>query len=294
MLFVTTGFIMEEFIMYNEIFDQINLAAKKRNLRDSTIRTYCNSVAHFLTRTQKDPASLTFDDVDIFLTEKRLSGISPATYNHYHAGIRFYYKKVLKINWDDDDIPRMKPDRKIPVVLSKEEISAVLNATSNLKHKAIIATIYSGGLRASEAVHLHYEDISRKNKTIYIRSSKSRSDRYTILAERTLDILTKYWFECGKPTGILFPNQYTGDYLSRESINQFFKKSAARAGIRKKVSTHCLRHSFASHLFEAGHDVRYIQALLGHRDPRSTEIYLHTSNKTLLGIKSPFDEMGGE
>ena len=280
--------------MYNEIFDQITFAAKKRNLRDSTIRTYCTSVSHFLSYIQKDPWSLTIEDVDTFLTEKRLSGISPATYNHYYAGIRFYYRKVLKMNWDNDDIPRMKLDRKLPVVLSKKEISAILDAASNLKYKAMIATIYSGGLRVSEAVHLHYEDISRKNKTIYIRSSKSRSDRYTILAERTLDILTQYWFECGRPTGILFPNQYTGDYLTRESVNEYLKKSAAQAGIKKKVTTHCLRHSFASHLFESGYDVRYIQALLGHHDPRATEIYLHTSNKTRLGIKSPFDEMDGE
>ena len=232
--------------------------------------------------------------VDTFLTEKRLSGISPETYNHYHSGIRFFYKKVLKMNWDDDDIPRMKRDRSLPTVLTKAEISAILYTTPNLKHKAMIATMYSGGLRVSEVTHLHYDDISRTNKTIHIRDGKSRFDRYTLLADRTLEILTEYWFKCGRPTGILFPSSWTGDYLVKDSVIQFFRKSAKRAGIQKHVSTHCLRHSFASHLFEAGCDVKYIQALLGHRDPRSTEIYLHVSNKTLLGIRSPFDEMGGE
>ena len=280
--------------MYEEIFNQIQSAANKRNLKDSTIHAYCTSVAHFLNHTAKDIDALTTDDVDIFLTEKKLSGISPETYNHYHSGIRFFYKKVLKMNWDDDDIPRMKRDRKLPTVLTKTEISAILDATPNLKHKAMIATMYSGGLRVSEVTHLHYDDISRTKKTIHIRDGKSRSDRYTLLADRTLEILTEYWFQCGRPRGILFPSSWTGDYLTKDCVIQFFRESAKRAGIQKHVSTHCLRHSFASHLFESGCDVKYIQALLGHRDPKSTEVYLHVSNKTLLGIRSPFDEMGGE
>ena len=247
-----------------------------------------------MNHTAKDIDALTTDDVDIFLTEKKLSGISPETYNHYHSGIRFFYKKILKKNWDDDDIPRMKRDRKLPTVLTKTEISAILDATPNLKHKAMIATMYSGGLRVSEVTHLHYDDISRTNKTIHIRDGKSRSDRYTLLADRTLEILTEYWFQCSRPKGILFPSSWTGDYLTKDSVIQFFRESAKRAGIQKHVSTHCLRHSFASHLFESGCDVKYIQALLGHRDPKSTEVYLHVSNKTLLGIRSPFDEMGGE
>ena len=280
--------------MYEEIFNQIRSAANKRNLKESTINAYCTSVAHFLNHTAKDIDALTTDDVDTFLTEKKLSGISPETYNHYHSGIRFFYKKVLKMNWDDDDIPRMKRDRKLPAVLTKAEISTILDATPNLKHKAMIATMYSGGLRVSEVTHLHYDDISRTNKTIHIRDGKSRSDRYTLLADRTLEILTEYWFQCGRPRGILFPSSWTGDYLTKDSVIQFFRESAERAGIQKHVSTHCLRQSFASHLFESGCDIKYIQALLGHRDPKSTEIYLHVSNKTLLGIKSPFDEMGGE
>ena len=130
--------------MYDEILSQITNAANKRNLRDSTIHAYCTSVAHFLNYTDKPIDALTTDDVDSFLTDKRLSGISPETYNHYHSGIRFFYKKVLKMNWDDDDIPRMKRDRSLPTVLTKAEISAILDATPNLKHKAMIATIFRG------------------------------------------------------------------------------------------------------------------------------------------------------
>ena len=145
--------------MYDEIFSQITNAANKRNLRDSTIHAYCTSVAHFLKYTDKQIDALTTDDVDTFLTEKRLSGISPETYNHYHSGIRFFYKKVLKMNWDDDDIPRMKRDRSLPIVLTKAEISAILDATPNLKHKAMIATMYSAYISCAILENRRYKSI---------------------------------------------------------------------------------------------------------------------------------------
>lgn len=281
--------------MYEDIFAQIRNEAEKRNLKETTINAYCNSVGYFLHNVNKDISALTTDDVDAFLTEKRLSGLKPQTYNHYHASIRFFFKRILKMNWDDEDIPRMKLDHSMPTVLSRNEIQSIIEHTPNLKHKAIIATMYSSGLRVSEVVHLHYDDISRTNRTIHVRESKSRRDRYTILSERNLDLLTKYWLQCGKPRDILFPSSWTGTYLATNSINQFFKKSAVKAGITKHVTSHCCRHSFASHLFESGVDIKYIQALLGHVDPKSTEVYIHVSNKSLLGIRSPYDlDKGGE
>ena len=281
--------------MYDNVFAQIRIEAEKRNLKDSTIDAYCYAVGYFLRTVNKEVTILTTDDVDAFLTEKRLGGLAPQTYNHYLSSIRFFYKRILKMNWDDEDIPRMKPDHSLPTVLSRNEMQSIIDHTPNLKHKAIIATMYSSGLRVSEVVHLHYDDISRTNKTIHVRESKSRRDRYTILSDRNLDLLTEYWCKCGKPRGILFPSSWTGTYLDKNSINQYFKKSASRAGITKHVSSHCCRHSFASHLFESGVDIKYIQALLGHVDPKSTEVYIHVSNKVLLGIRSPFDDLkGGE
>lgn len=183
----------------------------------------------------------------------------------------------------------------LTAVLSRDEINAIIDATPNLKHKAIIATMYSSGLRVSEVVHLHYDDISRTNMTIHVRETKGRIDRYTILSQKNLDLLTEYWFKCGRPKDILFPSSWSGGYLDIASVNQFFKKSAKLAGINRHVSSHACRHSFASHLFESGTDIKYIQSLLGHVDPRSTDVYLHVSNKTLLGIRSPFDNPeGGE
>ena len=139
------------------------------------------------------------------------------------------------------------------------------------------------------------DDISRTNMTIHVRETKGRIDRYTILSQKNLDLLTEYWYKCGRPKDILFPSSWTGGYLDIASVNQFFKKSAKLAGITRHVSSHACRHSFASHLFESGTDIKYIQSLLGHVDPRSTDVYLHVSNKTLLGIRSPFDNPeGGE
>ena len=279
--------------MYEDIYNSIRLAAEKRNLRERTIQLYCNDVGYFLRCTNKQISELSLEEADAFLTRKRLEGISPETHNHYRASIKFLYKRVLKIAWDDEEVPAMKRERNLPTVLTPQEINAIIDATDNLKHKAIIATMYSSGLRVSEVIHLHYDDISRTNMTIHVREAKGRIDRYTILSKKNLDLLTEYWFKCGKPRGILFPSSWTGSYLDIGSINQFFKASAKKAGITRRVSSHACRHSFAGHLFESGVDIKYIQSLLGHVDPRSTDVYLHVSNKTLLGIRSPFDDPKG-
>ena len=278
--------------MYEEIFEKIRNEAVKRNLKSSTADAYCNTWKHFMNCVGKTSLEeLTIQDVEDFFFEKRIRSIKPETYNHYHSAILFVYKRILKMRWEEDDIPRMKNDRYLPTVLTKGEIQLILDATKNLKHKAMLATMYSAGLRVSELTHLHYSDISRTHRHIHVRDSKSRTDRYTLLADRTLDLLTEYWFKCGKPMDILFPSSYTGGYLDKNSVNQFLKKSAKKAGIEKHVTTHCLRHSFASHLLESGCDIKYIQSLLGHNDPKSTEVYLHVSDKTLLGIRSPFDDV---
>ena len=279
--------------MYEDIYDSIRKAAEKRNMRERTIQLYCRDVSYFLRCTNKPVDDLTLEDVDAFLSMKRLEGRSPETHNHYRASIKFLFKKVLKTTWDDEEVPAMKRERNLPTVLTPQEINAIIDVTDNLKHKAIIATMYSSGLRVSEVTHLHYDDISRKNMTIHIREAKGRIDRYTILSRKNLNLLTDYWFKYDKPKGILFPSSWTGGYLDIATVNQFFKASAKKAGITRRVSSHACRHSFASHLYESGVDIKYIQSLLGHVDPRSTNVYLHVSNKTLLGIRSPFDAPEG-
>ena len=153
--------------------------------------------------------------------------------------------------------------------------------------------MYSSGMRVSEVIHLHYDDISRSNMQIHVRDTKNRMDRYTILSKRCLDILTQYWFEKGRPRGILFPNKFTGNYLTVSTLEQVMRRAVSDAELPKKATPHCLRHSFATHLMEQGVERQNIQALLGHRDPKSTEVYLHVSNKSLMGIQSPFDRKEG-
>lgn len=275
--------------MYDEYLARLGEAGKIRNLREGSISCYKIYVSHFLAYAGKAPGELTCREVRDFLLAKKDDGLKASTLNLYNSAIRFFYRYVLYIPWDDITVPRMITEHKLPTVLSPEEVDRLLDATSNLKYKAIFATMYSSGMRISEVRHLHYCDISRTNMQIHVRDPKNRMDRYTLLSERNLGILTEYWFRCGKPRDILFPSRCTGQYLAANSIWQVMRSSAEAAGLPRSATPHSLRHSFATHLMEAGVDVRHIQTLLGHRSARSTEIYLHVSNKSLMGVRSPFD-----
>lgn len=279
--------------MYEKYFIQLEEAGKIRNLKERSINCYKNYVSYFLNYVGKAPQELTCQDVRAFLLAKKNEGVKASTLNLYNSAIRFFYRNVLHILWDDIAVPRMILEHRLPTVLSADEIDRILDATDDLKYKAMFATMYSSGMRVSEVIHLHYDDISRTNMQIHVRDTKNRMDRYTILSKRNLDLLTQYWFEKGRPRGILFPNKFTGDYLTVSSVEQAMRRSVEAAGLPVKATPHSLRHSFATHLMEAGVEQRCIQALLGHRDPKSTEIYLHVSNKTVLGIRSPFDREGG-
>lgn len=279
--------------MYNNYLLQLEEAGKIRNLKQRTIDCYKNYVSSFLNYMNKNPEELTCHDVREFLLLKKKEGLKATTLNLYNSTVRFFFRNVLHILWDDITVPRMITEHKLPVVLSVEEINRLLDATKDLKYKAMFATMYSSGMRVSEVIHLHYDDISRTNMQIHIQDTKNRMDRYTILSERNLEILTEYWFCNGKPREILFPNRFTGQYLTVSALEQVMRRAVADAGLSSKATPHCLRHSFATHLMEQGVDHRNIQALLGHRDPKSTEVYLHVSNKALMGIRSPFDREAG-
>ena len=280
--------------MYESYINKIEDVGKLRNLKPGTIKTYKNNIRDFLKYINKDPQTLTCEDARDFLLYLKEKGNKASTLNNKNGALVFFYKRVLGKLWDDNLVPRAINDYAIPRVLSRSEIDRLLDATSNLKYKAIFAIMYSSGLRISEVLHLHYDDISRTNMQIYIHTAKNHSSRYALLSKRALDILTEYWFKCGKPRGILFPNQWTGAYLTSSATASELRKSVEKAGLPKDIHSHCLRHSFATHLLEDGVDIRYIQTLLGHRSPKSTEIYLHISNKALLGVQSPFDKKAGE
>lgn len=279
--------------MYKKYLIQLEEAGKIRNLKERSINCYKNYVSYFLNYMNKMPEDLTCQDVREFLLAKKDEGLKATTLNLYNSAIRFFYRNVLHILWDDITVPRMITEHKLPTVLTADEVDRLLDATDDLKYKAMFATMYSSGMRVSEVIHLHYDDISRTNMQIHVRDTKNRMDRYTILSKRNLDLLTEYWFQKGRPKGILFPNKFTGGYLTVSTLEQVMRRSVAGAGLPKAATPHSLRHSFASHLLEAGVEQRCIQALLGHRDPKSTEVYLHVSNKSLMGIHSPFDQKAG-
>ena len=279
--------------MYESYINKIEVVGKLRNLKPGIIRTYQKNVSDFLKFMDKNPEDLTCEDARDYLVYLQNRGNKASTLNNKNGSLVFFYKRVLGKLWDDNLVPRAINDYAVPRVLSSSDIEKLLDATTNLKYKAMFAIMYSSGLRISEVVRLRYDDVSRTNMQIYIHESKTHTARYAILSRRALDILTEYWFKCGRPRGILFPSQLNGDYLTTSGPQLMFRKSVKKAGLPKDIHPHCLRHSFATHLLEDGVDIRYIQTLLGHRSPKSTEIYLHVSNKALIGIQSPFDKRAG-
>ena len=174
-------------------------------------------------------------------------------------------------------------------MLSEEEVTLILNATQNLKHKALLITIYSAGLRISEVINLKIKDIDSQRMQIRVEQGKGKKDRYTLLSAKNLQLLRKYFIEY-KPKIWLFEGA-NGEMYSKKSIQIMLKKAVDKVGIKKHITVHTLRHSFATHLLEAGTDLRYIQSLLGHANSKTTEIYTHITTKGFDQIKSPLDNL---
>ena len=181
--------------MYESYINKIEDVGKLRNLKPGTIRTYKNNVRDFLKFINKHPEDLTCEDARDFLLYLKDKGDKSSTLNNKNGSLVFFYKRVLGKLWDDNLVPRAINDYAIPRVLTREEVERLLDATPNLKYKAMFSLMYSSGLRVSEVVHLHYDDISRTNMTIHVRETKGRIDRYTILSQKNLDLLIEYWYD---------------------------------------------------------------------------------------------------
>jgi len=222
-----------------------------------------------------------------YMVEKKK--VSTSTLNIITNALRFFYGEVLKWKFIYE-VKRPRKDKKLPVVLSKEEMKKILNATSNIKHKAILMLMYSGGLRVGEIIRLRPEDIDANRKLIRIRASKGRKDRYTLLSDVALQTLREYWKK-EKPQKLLFPSWNKEKHITARTVQKIFQNACRKAKINKDVSVHSLRHSFATHLLESGIDLRYIQELLGHKSSKTTEIYTHVSTKNLSAIKNPLDSL---
>lgn len=264
------------------------LAARKYSTK--TIKSYVHYNEDFLKFVKKNPLEVTNEDVkDYLFYLAETKDTSASTLNIAINALKFYYGEMLKRDFVYE-IKRPKKDKKLPVVLSQEEVSRILSSVDNLKHKAILMLAYSAGLRVSEAVNLKVDDIDQQRRLIHVRAAKGRKDRYTILSEVAFEILRKYREEYG-PEEWLFPGAHPKKHITTRTAQAIFEQAREAAEIQKEVTIHSLRHAFATHLLENGVDLRYIQELLGHKSSKTTEIYTHVSNRDLGRIKSPLDSL---
>ncbi len=263
---------------------------KLKNYSLSTRKSYSHCFEKFLAHFKgHDINSLTKEQITEFLYQESEKGLSSGYQNQIINAVKFYYEKVLGHKKDFYNLPRAKRPQKLPVVFSEEEIINLLNQIKNIKHKAILYLVYSGGLRISEAVKMKIADIDSTRNLIVIRGGKGKKDRTTLLSQKLLHLLREYYKEY-KPKDYLFEGETGGQY-SVKSIQNVFNKALASSGIKKKATVHTLRHSFATHLLERGTDLRYIQYLLGHNSSRTTEIYTHITKKGKDKIASPLDNL---
>ncbi|MEI8203556.1 MAG: site-specific tyrosine recombinase/integron integrase [Bacteroidota bacterium] len=257
---------------------------------ENTIRVYTSAFADFINYySKKELNEITEVDIKnylLYLVEKRK--ISSSYQNQVINSIKFYYEKVCHgKRMPYITIDRPFKEKTLPNVLSEEEVKRIIKCVDNLKHKAILLTIYSAGLRISEAINLRIADIDSSRMAILIKGAKGKKDRNSILSGKLLLILREY-FKQYKPKVWLFEGQDGGQYSER-SIQNVFRKACFDAKIMKKATVHTLRHSFATHLLERGTDLRYIQELLGHSSSKTTEIYTHITHKGMEQVKSPLD-----
>lgn len=214
--------------------------------------------------------------------------VSQSYYNQAINAIKLLYGKVLNRPQEIEAVHRPRRERKLPVVLSRESVENMLNTVGNLKHKTLLILMYSGGLRVGEIVRIRPEDIDFDRKMVHIKRAKGRKDRYTLLSDLSIALLRSYISEY-QPVKWLFPGAKVGRHLTEASVQKIVRAARQKAGIPQHATSHTLRHSFATHLLDAGVDLRYIQELLGHSSPKTTEIYTHVSKKDLGRIQSPAD-----
>jgi site-specific recombinase XerD len=263
-----------------------------RNLTPNTQRVYVAQVARFACYFRKSPELLGPDEIRTYLIhltrERRLAASSIIV---AVAALRFFFTVTLKRLWIvEDDIPAGRQAKKLPVVLSREEVARFLSAVDNLKHRVILTVCYATGLRISEAVRLKPGAIDSKRMVIRVEQGKGRKDRYVMLPPKLLDILRDYW-DRTRPGEWLFPGRGPGQPVDPSTIEHTCRAVRLVCGIGKPVAPHALRHAFAVHLLEAGTDLRTIQLLLGHRSLTTTAQYLMISTSTVCATVSPLQSL---
>lgn len=272
-------------------------AIRDRMIRDMQIRglsantqaMYLDCVRQLAAYYMKPPDEVTLEQVHNYqhhlLRERK---ISAAYLNIQVCALRFLYRYTVKRDWAIEAIPHHKVGVRLPVVMSREDVSALYCACLCLKHKVMLLTLYSTGMRASELAHLKVADVDSRRMVIRIDCGKGRKDRYVPLSEKLLKLLRAYWRE-QRPRRWLFPGKREGTSVTRNTVAKMVKALVRRTAIEKKVTTHTLRHTYATHLLESGVDIRRIQMLLGHRSLRTTARYLHVAQGFLQDTKTPLE-----
>jgi integrase/recombinase XerD len=262
-----------------------------RNLSEITSKLYIGAAERFAKYYGRSPDQLGPEQVrEFFLHLLDDEKVSASTLQLYRSALRFLYTKTLKRPWFDEDVAKIKQRLRLPTVLSAEEITRILGRTTNLKHWTMIATLYATGLRVSELRRLKVNDIDSQRMLIHVRQGKGHIPRDIGLSPVLLERLRIYWRR-NKPKDWLYPGQRPDFPLSDGTIRLICRRAARRAGLDKSVSPHVFRHSCATHLLEAGADLRTIQVLLGHADIQTTARYLRVSTAHLQTIPSPFDAL---
>jgi len=262
-----------------------------RNLSKTTQKRYLDRVTVFANHFNKSPALLGAEDIRVFLLylvqEKKFSSSS---INVTASALRFLYKVTLGCKWDIEKIHFARREKKLPVVLSPEEVMQFLKAVKSKKHKVILMTVYAAGLRILEATRLKLSDVDSQRMTIRVRQGKGKKDRYVMLSNKLLVTLRDYWKEY-RPSSWLFYGKRKNDPVSVGTVRQVCRLASYESGLKKRVSPHILRHSFATHLLERGTNLRTIQILLGHKSPSSTAVYTHIAVQNLKATTSPLDNL---
>lgn len=259
---------------------------------ESTIKTYLQAITIFLKFAKpKTSAEVTNDDMIRFVHQYLIPRKLSLSYqNQAVNAARLFFKTIQGSKLITEQIERPRREHKLPNVLSKEEVLLVLNALVNVKHKTMLSLIYVCGLRRSELLNLKPENIDSKRHLLIIVNSKGKKDRVVPISDKIIKMLREY-YKMYKPRTWLFEGQFENTQYSEQSLQSVLKQAITKANIKKQVTLHWLRHSYATHLLESGTDLRYIQELLGHKSSKTTEIYTHVTEKSLSKIKSPFDDL---
>ncbi len=265
---------------------------EQKRYSPATIETYIQAIAVFLRFiSPRTSGEATNDDmrryVYQYMIPRRLS------YSYQNQAInaaKLFFKLINGPALDTGQLERPRREHKLPNILSKEEVSAILNALSNTKHRTMLSLIYACGLRRSELLNLKPVNVDSKRHLLLILNAKGKKDRVVPISDKVIEMLRGY-YKLYRPKVWLFEGQYTGEQYSEKSLQSVLKQALNKAQITKPVTLHWLRHSYATHLLEAGTDLRYIQELLGHKSSKTTEIYTHVTEKSLQKIISPFDSL---